>query len=96
MPWYRVKGTVTVSAWTLVEAESEEAAVRNAMDRGCGLCPYGPSQDGVTPTECGVIEEADGSLISTGAALITRAHAKRLDDGMSDVFDVDDDSKEPS
>lgn len=62
MPVYRVSGTVTVSAWTLVEADTPEEARRMAMEREGALAPYGWDRSGVSPAESAVIENGDGSL----------------------------------
>ncbi len=61
--WFKVSGTVTVSAFTLVKASSAEEAMELARGREGQLCPYGISRDGGSPKEQAIIEEGDGSLI---------------------------------
>lgn len=46
MAWYLVNGTVTISAYTYVQAESPEEAIRLVDDREVELCPLGPARHG--------------------------------------------------
>ena len=64
--WYRVSGTVTVSAWTYVEARSPEEAVKLANQTPAVLCPFGPDRHGENPIDSAIIEDADGTFVCDG------------------------------
>jgi hypothetical protein len=65
MPRYLVNGTITISAYTYVEANSPEEAMRLAGGRDGQLCPHGPEREGMSPWEYAIAEEGDGSLTPT-------------------------------
>lgn len=69
MPWFRVHGEVTVSAYTLVKADTNQEACRIARDRDVILCPNGPEREGHSATESVIIEAGDGSLSACRAEL---------------------------
>ena len=60
MKVFRVRAKVTVSAWTLVRAESEEDALDDVQLRDVELSPLGPERDGCDPFDVFVVEAADG------------------------------------
>ncbi len=92
--WFKVSGTVVVSAFTLVKASSPEEAMKLAQDREGKLCPYGIGRDGGSPKEQAIIEEGDGSF-TPGTA-----DPADLDDdedfGDDDSDDGDDDDSDDS
>lgn len=63
MPVYKVSGMITVSAWTLVEADTPEEARRMATEREGALAPYGWSTPNIDPTESAVLEYGDGAFV---------------------------------
>lgn len=60
MPKFTLNASVTVSARTIVEANTFEEAIEEAASRDVILSPYGPDRDGYDPSEVWAIEEADG------------------------------------
>ena len=65
MPRFIVHGTVTVSAYTYVEAADEAAARLEAEARDCVLAGGINSWVESERWECAIIEEGDGSFVST-------------------------------
>ena len=70
---YEVIGHVTVSAYTYVEAESPEEAIRLVRAREVGLCPHGHAQDGVDPWDLAAVENSDGEFRPECATVTTNA-----------------------
>lgn len=61
--WWRVSGTVTVSAYTYVLADDGDEAIEIARgSRDVALCPGGPSRHGTNPTREAVAEDGDGEF----------------------------------
>ena len=94
--WFKVVGTVTVSAFTLVKASSPEEAMELSRGREGQLCPYGISRDGCSPKEQAIIEEGDGSFIPGAAdpADLDDDEDFGDDDSEDDGDDDSDDSEE--
>lgn len=67
MPKYTVTGTVTVSAYTTVIADSPEQAIEIAKGREPILCPFGTSVSGANEAEEAIVEEADGAFFPENA-----------------------------
>lgn len=65
--WFKVSGTVTVSAYQYVRATSATEAKRKTNLSEGALCPYGPERSGASPLEQPIIEEADGTFVPTDA-----------------------------
>lgn len=62
MKKYKLRATVTVSAWTEVEARSIEEAMEKAEDRTVAWRDDG----GATPDEEWIVEELDGEPMNIG------------------------------
>ena len=58
MPLFELYSTVTVSAYTTIEAENLEEAIKESENR---IVEIGGTNSGVTETEVWVIDDADGS-----------------------------------
>ena len=65
--WWRVTGTVTVSAYTYVEAATKEAAMKAVGGLGAALCPGELSQYGCDSRSEAIIDDADGVFKPTVA-----------------------------
>lgn len=88
--WFKVSGTVVVSAFTLVRASSREEALELAEGRGGKLCPYGSSRDGGSPKEEAIIEDGDGNFMPTTADPADFDNEDFGDDFEDDGDDSDD------
>lgn len=89
MPIFLVSGTVTVSAYTLVQADTEAEARKIASGREGAIAAYNPDV-----TESAIIEDGDGALCVTGCRLATKRERKMAEEWMDDDSD-DEPAKEP-
>lgn len=89
--WFKVTGTVVVSAFTLVKASSPEEAVELATGREGKLCPYGISRDGGSPKGQAIIEDGDGGFMP-GTADPADLDNEDFGDDEDDFEDDGDDS----